>query len=148
MLKVALWEIRLAEGLPLHIPGRYAVLRDHFGRILEREGSIDIENRARFGATAEEGWRILKQLRIFLHRWWPLNTAAMIATCPADIANNPEGIYSPKVELSVFEKTVRFVSAVRERGLRPLLVTPPPLHAPAFLNGYPPALTKPISEFR
>ena len=60
----------------------------------------------------------MKQLRIFLHRWVAIEYGGNDCNMPwADIANNPEGIYSPKVETSQFEKTLSdFVSAVRERG--------------------------------
>jgi len=137
MLKVALWGDSIGRGVAFDISrGRYAVLRDYFGRILEREGSIDIENRARFGATAEEGLADFEATSDISASVVAIEYGGNDCNMPwADIANNPEGIYSPKVELSQFEKTLSdFVSAVRERGLRPLLVTPPPLHAPRFFE--------------
>lgn len=135
MLQVALWGDSIGRGIAYDIPrGRYAVMSNHFARILNEEGSVAIDNRSRFGATIQEG------LEDFLSSEPVSATVVAIeyggndCNMPwADIASDPTIMHPAKVELGVFEeKLSAFVLAVRERGLRPLLVTPPPLHAQRF----------------
>lgn len=134
-MRVALWGDSIGRGIAYDTPrGRYAVLPHHFARLLEAEGTLSVDNHARFGADITEG------LADFLSAG--AVTAGVVAieyggndcNMPwAEIAENPAAAHPAKVDIALFEHTLaRFVEAVRGRGLRPLLITPPPLDAARF----------------
>lgn len=135
MLKIALWGDSIGRGVAFDIPrGRYAVMPNHFGRILSQEGSLSIDNHSRFGATITEGLEDFLAAGDIQATVIAIEYGGNDCNMPwADIANNPDIMHPAKVELPLFEeKLAAFVQAVRDRGLRPLLVTPPPLDAQRF----------------
>lgn len=136
MLQVALWGDSIGRGIAYDTTrGRYAVMTDHFDRLLAREGSLRIDNHSRFGATIVEGLDDFLAAGDLTASIVAMEYGGNDCNMPwADIANNPNINHLAKVELPVFEeKLAAFVHAVRDRGLRPLLVTPPPLDAQRFV---------------
>ena len=132
---VMLWGDSIGRGIDFDsVRGRYAVLRENFERVLRRRGVIDIDNRARFGATVTDGLKDYMEADagegIVL-----LEYGGNDCNMPwADVSENPGTLHAAATPLELFEDTLtRFARLVKERGGRPLLVTPPPLIAERFV---------------
>ncbi len=132
---VALWGDSLGRGVVYdESRGRYMIAKNSYARLLAEQNLLNIQNHSRFGATVTEG------LEDFL------STADIGAQfvaieyggndCNLDwgqVSEDPERSHPARSELQTFErKLAEFVLAVRERGLSPVLVTPPPLIAQRF----------------
>ena len=132
---VILWGDSIGRGIDFDSArGRYAVMRENFEKVLRRRGVIDIDNRSRFGATVVDGLKDyeasgLREGTILLE--YGGNDCNM----PWDqVSADPSRLYEAATPLRVFEETLaKFVRLIKERGGRPLLVTPPPLVAERFV---------------
>lgn len=132
---IQLWADSIGKGVVFdEARGRYAIARERCAVRLQEALSVPIANHSRMGATAAEG------LENFLSR--PAGPGAIAAIAYGgndcdmpwkDISENPDAAYDAKIPLPDFAKTLAdFVSAARARGMRPLLVTPPPLEAERY----------------
>ncbi len=116
--------------------GRYAIARDRFDTRMQALLGVPVENHARMGATVAEG------LADFLESGDMSGTTVVIEYGGNDcdlhwdeVAKDPSLCHEAKVPLEKFRKLLTaFVAQVRRQHARPLLVTPPPLHAQRFFN--------------
>ncbi len=133
---IALWGDSIGRGIDFdEARGRYAVLKQTFYRLLEERGIISIDNHARFGATVTEGLQDFEATKSIDCRYVAIEYGGNDCNFAWEkAASNPGELHDANTPLPLFEQTLRrFVLAVRERGLKPLLVTPPPLHARRFV---------------
>lgn len=132
---VVLWGDSIGRGIDFDSArGRYAVLRENFERVLRRRGVIDIDNRSRFGATVVDGLKDYEASGL-TDGTMLLEYGGNDCNMPWDkVSQDPSQQYEAATPLHVFEETLtRFARLVKERGGRPLLVTPPPLVAERFV---------------
>lgn len=117
--------------------GRYAILRDNAGRIVERESGLPLLNHSQMGCTAPEGLTQLHEDRT------DIKDALVLIEyggndCDMDwaaIAQAPEREHFPKTPPAMFEQALRsLVTLVRERGGMPVLCTLPPLDPDRYFN--------------
>lgn len=135
MIRAELWGDSIGKGVLFdEVRGRYAIAKNHFIKLLKHAGIADINSHARFGATVEEGLQDFEATRQVESDIVVIEFGGNDCDMPwENIAREPQADYQAKTPLALFEKKIEaFVLAVRERGLRPLLVTPPPLDAQRF----------------
>lgn len=133
---IALWGDSIGRGIDFdEVRGRYAVLKQTFYRLLEERGIISIDNHAKFGATVTEGLHDFEATQGIESEYVAIEYGGNDCNLAWEkAAAEPLGNHEANTPLPLFENTLRrFVQAVRDRGLRPLLVTPPPLHAQRFV---------------
>jgi acyl-CoA thioesterase-1 len=133
---IALWGDSIGRGIDFdEVRGRYAVLKQTFYRLLEERGIIRIDNHAKFGATVTDGLQDFEATQGIDSGYVAIEYGGNDCNFAWEkAAVNPQGVYEANTPLPLFEQTLRrFVLAVRERGLKPLLVTPPPLYAQRFV---------------
>ena len=134
---LALWGDSIGRAIDFDsVRGRYAVLRQGFYRLLADKGIIQVDNHARFGATVTEGLQDFEQTTDLEAQVVAIEYGGNDCNMPWDqISEDPEQQYDAATPLAQFEETLRrFVQAVRDRGLKPVLITPPPLHAQRFVD--------------
>ncbi|MDL2319483.1 SGNH/GDSL hydrolase family protein [Eubacteriales bacterium OttesenSCG-928-A19] len=133
--KMHLWGDSLGKGVVFdEARKRYCITPERCVVRLQDALEMQIVNHSRMGAIAGEG------LEGFLASPAEPGTLVVIEyggnDCDmpwAEVAENPEGDYRGRVPLPLFRQHLRdFVSAVRERDMSPLLVTPPPLEATRY----------------
>ena len=116
--------------------GRYAVYRDNCVLRLSRDAGVEVENFAMMGSTSEQGLARMENQTL------KSGNIAVIEfggnDCDQDWAaasEHPEQMQSGKVPLQTFgENLSRMVRKVREAGMLPALVTPPPLVAQRYFD--------------
>lgn len=131
---LTLWGDSIGRGIDFDsVRGRYAVLRENFERMLRGRGVIDIDNRSRFGATVVDG---LNDYQASNLQGGTMLLAYGGNDCNmpwAQVSRDPSRLYDAATPLNVFEETLaRFAGLVKERGGKPVLMTPPPLVAERF----------------
>lgn len=129
--KVYLWGDSIGKGV-VYQPerGRYCLARRRCCRLLQAEGLL-LEEHTRMGATALDGYEDFCQTAV------EPGSVAVIEfggnDCDLDwhaVAEAPETFHDGRLPLPAFREVLTtFVRSARQRGLLPLLVTPPPLHA-------------------
>lgn len=136
MLNITVFGDSIARGVTFDEErGRYIYLKEGFDKLFRKDSQVNIDNRARFGALAEEG------LKDFEGAGELSSDAVAIQyggnDCTPDwkaAAEAPELMHPPRVSLESFEDTLtRFVQAVRKLSKVPVLITPPPLVAERFV---------------
>ena len=135
--EIHVWGDSLARGVVYHEEkGRYAISRERCTSRLQDALGCKVENHSLMGATAVDG---LKQFT---------NTQGMPrALCAVEfggndcdldwayVAQHPTEPVTAKVPLDVFETTLtEFVGEIRKRDMKPMLVTPLPLHAERYFR--------------
>ena len=116
--------------------GRYAVYRDNCVLRLSRDAGVEVENFAMMGSTSEQGLARMENQTL------KSGNIAVIEfggnDCDQDWAaasEHPEQMQSGKVPLQTFGENLRkMVQKVREAGMLPALVTPPPLVAQRYFE--------------
>lgn len=99
---------------------------------------ITVVNRSKFGATIGRGWA-------FLSRALEKQTVCDLAVlefggndCNFDwkaVSDNPGGSHLPMTEPEIFADTLRrMTAALRGSGIRPVLVSLPPIHAQRYFD--------------
>jgi acyl-CoA thioesterase-1 len=134
---LALWGDSIGRAIDFDsVRGRYAVLRQGFHRILADRGIIEVDNHARFGATVTEGLQDFEQTTTLEAKVVAIEYGGNDCNLNWDsISRAPEQPHDAATPLDLFEETLgRFVQAVRDRGLQPVLITPPPLLAQRFVD--------------
>lgn len=136
---VVLWGDSLAKGVVWNERrGRHTYAQETAVSVAERELDIHIINRARFGYTAPQGLELMeKDLASGI-----TGDAAVIEFGGNDsnfdwaaISENPEAEHLPNTLPHLFADTLRrMVVLLRERGIRPILMTLPPIDAEKYFH--------------
>ena len=137
MINLALWGDSIGRAVGFNEAlGRYAVLKPNYREILLESEVVDITNHARFGATLPEGLKDFEAT--------PTVAAPAVAIqfggndCNLDwaaVAADPHLPHGPRTSLADFAGALRrFIRLVKAQGKIPILVTPPPLFAPRFVD--------------
>lgn len=134
---LSIWGDSIAKGVVYDEQrGRYAVCRDNCVQRLSRDAGVEVENFSVMGNTTEEG---LKRMACQALRSGNLAVIEFGGNdCDLDWAaacEHPEVQQRGRVPLERFGENLRaMVRRVREGGMIPALVTPPPLVAQRYFE--------------
>lgn len=115
---------------------RHIICRDNYEALIRAEG-IDVKNYARIGCTAPMGAELMTEERM------ERGGIAVIEfggnDCDIDwraVSEEPDrDIHQAKVSIQEFKRALAsMVARARAHGMRPILVTPPPLVAERYLD--------------
>lgn len=134
---LSIWGDSIAKGVVFDEQrGRYAVCRDNCVSRLSRDAGVDVENFSVMGNTTEQGLRRMEGQPLK-----PGNLAVIEFggnDCDLDWAaacEYPEVEQHGRVPLEAFGENLRaMVRRVRDGGMIPALVTPPPLVAQRYFD--------------
>lgn len=135
--KITIWGDSIFKGVIFdEARGRYAILRDNFVTALSRVLGISVDNRARMGLTSAGG-----EAEMTPDAFSP-GALAVIEfggnDCDLDwqaVAAAPEAAHEAKVPLDEFRaRLTALAQRARAGGMRPVLVTPPPLCAQRYFD--------------
>ena len=137
--KVVVWGDSVARGVIYDEKReRYALSPITAAKIVSDKLGIRITNRARMGYTVSEGARVIKQ---DLARGIEADTAIIEfggTDCDFDwqkISEAPEAFHNPRTVADEYEAHLSdIVETVREAGIRPILVTLPPIMADRYFD--------------
>lgn len=135
VLAAALWGDSLGRGIVFdEARQRYAVAANTFAKILKQRGILDIDNHSRFGATVTDGLADFRATKEIAADTVAIQYGGNDCNLSWEqVAADPGRRHPSRNDLAQFEsQLVEFAQEVRARGLRPVLVTPPPLIAPRF----------------
>ena len=133
--ELCVWGDSIAKGVVFdETRGRYAVCRENCLMKLGREKGVSISNYSVMGQTTEHGLERMRPEQM------KAGSVAVIEyggnDCDLDwkaVSEHPEERQFGKVPIEQFAKNiVEMVRRVREAGMRPVLVTPPPLVAERY----------------
>ena len=134
--KIYLWGDSIGKGV-IYQPERrrYALSQKRCEKLL-RERGVDLESHARMGATVREGYAD------FAATPTAGGGIAVIEfggnDCDLDwqaVSDAPNVFHDGKTPLAEFAEMLRlFVRAVRERGMDPVMVLPPPLQSQRYFE--------------
>lgn len=134
---LSIWGDSIAKGVVFDEQrGRYAVCRDNCVSRLSRDAGVEVENFSVMGNTTEQGLRRMEGQPLK-----PGNLAVIEFggnDCDLDWAaacEHPEVEQRGRVPLEAFGENLRaMVRRVRDGGMIPALVTPPPLVAQRYFD--------------
>lgn len=134
---LSIWGDSIAKGVVFDEQrGRYAVCRDNCVSRLSRDAGVDVENFSVMGNTTEQGLKRMEGQPLK-----PGNLAVIEFggnDCDLDWAaacEHPEVEQHGRVPLEAFGENLRaMVRRVRDGGMIPALVTPPPLVAQRYFD--------------
>lgn len=118
--------------------GRYGLLPENAAERASKTLGLTLHNRSRMGCTVTKGLSIMKRdMEAGMD-----SQAALLEfggnDCDYDwaaVARDPEGDHQPKTPLGLFMEQLReMVAAVRQKGMRPLMTTLPPIHARRYFD--------------
>ena len=136
---VVLWGDSLGKGVVWNTErNRHTYAQETAAKVVERELDIHIINRARFGYTAPQGLALMER---DLENGVTAD-AAVIEFGGNDsnfdwaaISENPEAEHLPNTLPHVFAETLRrMVTLLRDKGIRPILMTLPPIDADKYFK--------------
>ena len=137
--KVVVWGDSVARGVIYDEKrNRYTLARTSAAGIVAEKLNIEIVNRARMGFTIRDG---VKTIEHDLFRGMTAD-AALIEfggnDCNFDwkaISEAPEGKHLPNTPADIYEeKLTDIIETVRDAGMRPILVTLPPISADRYFD--------------
>jgi len=134
---IGLWGDSIGKGVVYdEVRGRYAILKESCVNILSRALNCRIENHAVMGATASQG--IARMNQAFLHEGGIAVIEFGGNDCDMpweEISENPHGDHKRKATVKEFTGAMlTLVERVRAGGMKPVLVTPPPLDAQRYFD--------------
>lgn len=135
--QLQIWGDSLLKGVVFdELRDRYQILRDNCVQQLKALLPFPVENNARMGCTAPEGFELLQAGEM-----QPGNLALIEFggnDCDMDwaaVAADPSLDHQPKTPPEVFERMLeQCVERVRQAGAQPMLVVPTPLHAQRYFD--------------
>lgn len=133
--EIHIWGDSLARGIIYNENNqRYAISRERCSTRLQAALGCKIENHATMGATVLDGLALFE-------RFTPVPNALCAVEfggndCDLNwkaVSENPEGPITPNVPIEAFEEGLTaFVGGIRAKDMKPLLITPLPLHAERY----------------
>lgn len=134
---LSVWGDSIAKGVVYdEARGRYAVLKDSCLNRLARERGVPVENHSVMGQTSENGLQRMRPETL------KAGEVAVIEyggnDCDLDwkaVSEHPELPQYGRVPIEKFAQNLReLVARARAAGMRPVLVTPPPLIAQRYFD--------------
>ena len=135
--EIHIWGDSLARGIIYNETSRrYAISRERCATRLQTALDCKLENHATMGATVLDGLALFE-------RFTPVPGALCVVEfggndCDLNwkaVSEEPDKPITPKVPLETFEEGLTvFVEKIRARDMKPLLVTPLPLHAERYFR--------------
>jgi len=135
----------VARGIILNEEGHYTPIKEYFGALAAEKLGVNLVNKAMFGCTITKGLDILRR--------FAAGFRGSAASCPAtgiallefggndcdflwnEIAETPEAEHLPATPLESFSrKYCEMIDSLRSTGLRPAIMTLPPLVAERYLD--------------
>ena len=137
--KAIVWGDSVAKGVVYdESRSRYALSKSSAVKLVAEALDIEIVNRSRMGMTANEG---LEMLRKDISGGMSADVAIIEFggnDCDFDwrlISKTPHEVHLPKTTAEVFENKMKMmISEVRAAGMRPYLVTLPPIDAEKYFD--------------
>ena len=135
--KITIWGDSIFKGVIFdETRGRYAILRDNFVTALSKVLGIAVDNRARMGLTSAGGEQEMTPDALCPGALAVIEFGGN--DCDLDwkaVAEAPEQEHPAKVPLVEFkERLAALADRARAGGMRPVLVTPPPLCAQRYFD--------------
>lgn len=136
---VAIWGDSILRGVIYNAEKcRYTLTKENAVKLVERLLGLTLTNRSTMGQTITQGGETLQTDLSGGGQW----DVALIGfggnDCDfnwGEIAQAPEAEHQPKTPLHAFEGQLRsLIAKVRAVGMRPLLMTLPPLHAQRYFD--------------
>lgn len=133
--KICVWGDSIAKGVVYDEQrGRYAICRGNCLARMSRELGRTVDNYAVMGNTSAQGWIKMQSQTL------EAGAVAVIEfggnDCDLDwkaASEHPEALQEGRVPLAKFGDNLRqMIRRVRDAGMKPLLVTPPPLIAQRY----------------
>ena len=138
----------VARGIILNEEGRYTPIKDYFGALAAEKLGIHLVNKAMFGCTITKGLEILRRFAssassvgspVESH---PASGIALLEFGGNDcdflwneVAEKPEAEHVPATPLESFSrKYAEMIDSLRSTGLRPAIMTLPPLVSERYLD--------------
>ncbi len=136
---ITIWGDSILKGVLFNPEkSKYTLLKENCANLATQKLGLILNNRSSIGRTIVDGHTTLdKDLKKGV-----VSDVAIIEFGGNDcdfhwnaISVNPNLPHMPKTTLDVFEKQLRaMLDAVKEKGITPLLMTLPPLHAQRYFN--------------
>lgn len=135
----------VARGIILNEEGRYTPIKDYFGALAAEKLGIHLVNKAMFGCTITKGLEILRRFAPGFGGSAAGRPASGIALLEFggndcdflwnEVAEMPNAEHLPATPLESFSrKYVEMIDSLRATGLRPTIMTLPPLVAERYLD--------------
>ncbi|GHV10067.1 lipase/acylhydrolase [Clostridia bacterium] len=137
--KIGVWGDSVLLGVVLdEVAGKYRVLKENAVELCSQAMKMPIQNFSKFGSTVEKG----KQRLLNYLEKGKLCDAAVLEfggnDCNlnwSEVSAHPDREHIPAVPLKKFAEQVQdMVTALRNKGVRPLITSLPPIHPERFLN--------------
>lgn len=135
--QIHIWGDSQARGILYdEARGRYAISKERCAKQLQEAARCPVENHSVMGATVLDGLAAFR-------RFSPVPGALCAVAyggndCDlnwAYVSEHPDEAISAKVPLAVYAASLaEFVTLIRQGNMTPLLVAPPPLHAPRYFD--------------
>ncbi len=135
--EIQVWGDSIAVGITYDEQRqRYVISKERCPKRIAEGINCKVVNNSKMGATVLDGLERFEASR-------PVEGALCVLEyggndCNMDwakVAENPDEQPVPKVELSVFEdKLEEFIQKIESEGMKPMLITPLPLHAEKFFH--------------
>lgn len=139
--QIAVFGDSILKGIQLNPANEKYITDNHIDLdMLRNTYALAIENFSKFGCTITKGCEILKKR---LSRGLECDIVVMDFggnDCDFDwqaISENPEAEHQPHTPLDVFEQTYRsIIHMLREKAIRPILATLPPIDPQRFFDWF------------
>ncbi|NLG24569.1 MAG: SGNH/GDSL hydrolase family protein [Clostridiales bacterium] len=134
---ISIWGDSIGKGVVFdEARGRYAILPDNCVSQLKRALRCPVENHAFMGCTALKGEARMTDDEMRAGGVAAIEFGGNDCDMPwAAISENPDGEHQPNVTIVEFKRTMgRMVRRVRDAGMVPVMVTPPPLDAERYFR--------------
>jgi acyl-CoA thioesterase-1 len=118
------------------IAQRYRILKDGVVSLFTRLTKLEVTNLSVFGATVSKGQQQLQRRSRFIDEYGYALLEFGGNDCDfnwKEIADNPDGVHKPQTDLSDFSERYRaMVIKLRKKGVRPIIMSLPPLDPDRF----------------
>lgn len=134
---ISLWGDSIGKGVIYdEARGRYAILRDNCVNLLSKKLDCRIENHAVMGMTALQGVERMADVHLHAGGTAVLEFGGNDCDMPwKEVSEAPAKNHQPKATIPQFiEAMGTLVNRVRAAGMKPVLVTPPPLDAERYFE--------------
>ena len=134
---ISLWGDSIGKGVVFdEARGRYVILKDNCVRLLSERLGETIANHAVMGCTARRAMERMEESQLKAGGVAVLEFGGNDCDMPwRDISEAPGGEHLPNTSLADFRKALAgLVGRVKAAGMRPVLITPPPLIADRYFK--------------